>query len=95
MGMTTFAALAAHRTMAFAVSAGLRNQAAGKTIQPPHHSMMKTAKWTRTILFVAGQLKRIAGDCKCPAYCKSRMASKISPGRHFFSPDLINKGSEQ
>jgi hypothetical protein len=39
MGMTTFAAIADHRTMAFAVSAGLRNQAAGKTIQPapPQH----------------------------------------------------------
>jgi hypothetical protein len=34
MGMTTVVALAAHRTMAFADSAGLRDQAAGKTIQP-------------------------------------------------------------
>ena len=40
MGMTTFAALAAHRTMAFAVSAGLRDQTAGQTIQPapPQHN---------------------------------------------------------
>ena len=32
--MTTVAAGAAHRTMAFAVRGGLRDQAAGKTIQP-------------------------------------------------------------
>src|SRR5262245_9997740 len=53
-----------------------------RQFSPPHHSMMKTAKWTRTILFVAGQLKRIAVDCKCPAFCKSRMSAKISPRRH-------------
>jgi hypothetical protein len=52
-----------------------------RQFSPPHHSMMRTAKWTRTILFVAGQLKRIAGDCKRLAFYKSRMASKISPLR--------------
>jgi hypothetical protein len=47
-----------------------------RQFSPPHHSMMKTAKWTRTILFVAGKLKRITGDCKQLVFWKSRIAKK-------------------
>jgi hypothetical protein len=39
-----------------------------RQFKPPHHNRMKTAKWSRTIIFVAGQLTRIVSDCKRPAF---------------------------
>ena len=62
--MTTVAALAAHRTMAFADSACLRDQAAGKTIQPSPPQQDEDGELDSNHFFVAGQLKRIAGDFK-------------------------------
>jgi hypothetical protein len=49
-----------------------------RQFSPPHHSKTKTAKWSRIILIVAGQLKRIVGDCNRPIVCKSRMEATIS-----------------
>jgi hypothetical protein len=59
----------------FAPICGIRHPE--RQFSPPHHSKMKMAKWSRTILFIAFQSKRIAGNCKRLVFWKSSMAKKI------------------